>query len=345
MPVIKPKALTELVASIFQAAGAPESTAQLVARSLVSSDLVGHASHGVVRVKQYLDAIAAGDVDPRAEPRIVRETPVIAVVDGQWSFGQVAAHFSMEVGIEKARNLGLSAVALDRAYHVGRLGEWVQMAADAGMIGLAFCNGGRVGGAVAPFGGRGRILGTNPIAAGIPVAGRPPVIIDFATSATAEGKLRVARNRGQSIPEGWIVGPDGQPSTNPEDFYAGGALLPAAGHKGYGLSLLVEFLGGLLTGRGVPAFEGFKPGNGVLFLVLAVEPFRDRDAFLAEAAELCQRVKSTPPAAGFDEVLLPGEPEWRTASRRAEEGIPVDDATWGQLAEAAARYGVSMPEA
>lgn len=343
--VVEASVLADFVSRIFRVAGAPEEIARLVADSLVASDLAGHASHGVIRVRQYLDSIASGDLDPAAEPVIVRETATVTMVDGRRGFGQVAARFAMEVTIEKARAQGLAATGMLDCEHVGRLGEWVEMAAEQGLIGLAFCNGGRPGGHVAPYGGAARLIGTNPIAAAVPVAGRSPVVVDFATSVVAAGKLRVARNRGQSVPEGWIVGPDGQPSTNPEDYYAGGMLLPAAGHKGYGLSLLVEFLAGLLTGRGSPALPGFVRGNGVLFLVLSVEVFRPPEAFLRDGAALCERAKTVPPAPGFDEVLLPGEPEHRMAERRQAEGIPVDEAIWAQLTAAAAELGVSTSSA
>ncbi len=344
MPTIEASKLADFVCRIFQAVGATEDTARLVADSLVTSDLAGHASHGVIRVPQYLDAIATGGMDPAAEPVIAHETATVARVDARRGFGQLGAHFAMSVAIEKARSQGVAAVGLFNCYHVGRLGEWVEMAAKQAMIGLAFGNGGRPGGAVAPYGGAERVLGTNPIAAAVPVAGRPPIVIDFATSATAEGKVRVARNRGQRVPEGWILDAQGRPSTDPYDFYEGGVLLPAAGHKGYGLSLLVEFLGGVLTGRGCPALPGFLPGNGVLFLVLSIETFRPVDAFLEEGAALCDRIKAVPPAEGFDEVLLPGEPERRAAERRQREGVPVDEATWSQLVEAAAELEVPMPD-
>jgi uncharacterized oxidoreductase len=250
----------------------------------------------------------------------------------------------MRTSLAKARAHGLAATGLLNCNHVGRLGEWVQMAADAGMISLAFCNGGGARGAVAPFGGAARLLGTNPVAAAVPVAGQPPLVIDFATSAVAEGKLRVARNRGKSIPEGWILDSAGRPSTNPHDFYNGGVLLPAAGHKGYGLSLLVELLGGLLTGNGSPVLPDFGTGNGVLFLVIAAGVFRPAEAFLADAAALCEQVKAVPPAEGFAEVMLPGEPEQRSAARRRAEGVAVDEATWGQLGAAAATLGVDVPD-
>lgn len=341
MPRLQPSRLVELVERIFSAAGASPANAQLVARSLVGSDLVGHDSHGVVRVRQYLNAITAGDLDPAAQPVVSRETPVVVLVDGQRGFGQVAAHFAIERGIAKARTSGLAAAGLFGGGHVGRLGEWVVMAAQQGLIALAFCNGGGKKGSVTPYGGVGRLLGTNPIASAVPVAGGAPIVVDFATSAVAEGKLRVARNRGQQVSEGLFLRADGQPSTNPQDFYDGGVLLPSAGHKGYGLSLLVEALGGLLTGNGSPALPDFSGGNGVLFMLLNVDAFRPLADFAADSAELCAQAKAIPPAPGFTEVMLPGEPENRSAEQRAA-GIDIDDATWAQLTAAVVEFGVEL---
>lgn len=341
MPTLPPAQLTALVARIFEAAGASQHNARVVAESLVLSDTVGHESHGVVRVRQYLNSIAAGEIAPAAEPTVARETAVMASVDACRTFGQVAARFAMGKAIEKAAAQGLAVAGIHHCNHVGRLGEWVHMAAATGMVGLAFCSLGKRGAAVAPHGGAGRLLGTNPIAAAVPVAGRPPLIVDFATSAVAEGKLRVARNRGLPIPEGWVVAPDGSPTSDPNDFYRGGALLPAAGHKGYGLGMLAELLGGLLTDSG-PEPQNAAAGHGTLFIVLNPGLFRPAEAFLADAAELCARAAAVPPAAGFDEVLLPGDPEHRTAERRRAEGVPVDDATWAQLQEAAGALGVPI---
>ena len=343
MPVIQPAALSDFVCRIFQAAGAAEDVARLVADSLVTTNLTGHDSHGVIRVRQYLDAIAAGRLDPTAEPVITQETAMITMVDARRGFGQVAARFAMQLTIEKARTQGLAATGLFNSNHVGRLGEWVEVAADRGFIGLAFCNCGGPAGSVAPYGSTTRLLGTDPFAAAVPMAGCSPLVIDFATSVVAEGKVRLARNRHEPLPEGWILGPDGQPSTSPDDFYAGGVLLPAAGHKGYGLGLLMEFLGGVLTGHGCVGLPGSTKGNGVLFLVLAIEAFRPLEAFLADGAALGERVKATPPAPEFDEVLLPGEPEQRSTEHRRAEGIPLDETTWAQLTEAAAVLGVAVP--
>lgn len=343
MTVINPNILADFVSHIFQAVGATPTGAKRVAESLVASDMAGHASHGVVRVRQYLDSIEQGELNPAAAPKIDRDTAVITTVDAQGGFGQVAAHFAMERTIEKTQAQGLAATGLFNCNHVGRMGEWVEMAAAQSLIGLAFCNGGATKGSVAPYGSATRLLGTNPIAAAVPVSGRPPLVIDFATSVVAEGKLRVMRNQGRSIPKGWILRADGQPSTDPNDYYAGGVILPAADHKGFGLSLLIEFLGGLLTGHGSPVLPDFPGGNGVLFIVLAPRAFQAAEDFLADGADLCEQVKEIPPAPGFKEVLLPGEPEQRMAEEHRARGVSVDEATWTYLTETATSFGIAVP--
>lgn len=344
MHTIPAPVLTDFVARIFHAAGVSTAVADQVAASLVASNLAGHDSHGVVRVMQYLGAVERNETDAHATPLITHQTAVMATIDAQRAFGQVAGAFAMQTALDKARVAGLAAVALHNSSHVGRLGEWVEMAAAEGMIGLAFCNGGRSGGIVAPFGGAARRLGTNPIAAAVPLAGRPPFVLDFATSAVAEGKVRVARNGGKEIPTGWVLDKDGNPTTNPADLYEGGMLVPAAGHKGYSLSLLVDLLGGMLTGGGSAPQSGTMQSNGVLFIVLDVAAFRSPEEFQAEAAELAERIKSTPPAPGFSAVLLPGEPEQQTAAQRRANGVPLDDGTWAQLVAEAERFGVTVPE-
>ena len=205
---------------------------------------------------QYLRQIDEDELRPRATPEIERETPVMTLYNGHRCFGQLAAKVAIENGIGKARGNSVAVVGLKHSGHVGRLGEWVGLAADEGLIGLAFANGGRSGGLVAPFGGAERRLGTNPIAVAIPLKDRPAMLLDFATSAVAEGKVRVALNSGKPIPEGWALDKNGEPTQNPADVYDGGMLLPAAGHKGYGLALLTDYLGGILTGAGGPGIPG-----------------------------------------------------------------------------------------
>jgi uncharacterized oxidoreductase len=347
MQKIKSEVLTEFVTQIFRAAGTPNEVARLVAASLVRTNLAGHDSHGVIRVPQYLQSIASGTIKPEAIPLVVQETPTITTIDAQNSFGQIAAQFSMELTIKKAQQQGIAATTLAHCHHVGRLGEWVELAAAQNMIGLAFCTASNYPGRVAPFGGQRAILGTNPFAAAVPVAGRPPIVVDFATSIVAEGKVRLALNRGELLPQELLLGPDGHPSVKPQDLYEGGALLPfggsIAGHKGYSLSILMDLLGGMLAGRGTPGLPGFIPGNGVLFIVLDINVFQPLETFLADIATFCDYVKSCPPAGDIQQVLMPGEPEFRTATYRQAEGIPIDDLTWAQLTEAAAKLGVPTP--
>lgn len=343
MPIFQPAPLAEFTSRIFQAASAPPATADLVGQSLVAANLAGHDSHGVIRIMQYLRQIDEDELRPQAQPQLERETPVMALLDGQRCFGQLAAKTAIELGIRKAEESAVAAVGLKQSGHVGRLGEWVGLAADAGLIALAFVNGGRSGGLVAPFGGAERRLGTNPLAAAVPLENRPPLVLDFATSAVAEGKVRVAFNSGKAIPEGWALDKNGSPTTNPADLYDGGMLLPAAGHKGYGLALLADFLGGMLTGAGGPGLPGAILGNGVLFVLLNVEAFRPMAAFFADSGQIADRIKETKPAPGFDEVLLPGEPEVRSQQARQATGIPLDDTTWQQIVQAAADLGVANP--
>jgi len=345
MKTIPVSVLVDFVNHIFQAAGVSASVAEKVAISLVASNLAGHDSHGVVRTMQYLGAVERGETIGDATPAVTHETAVMATIDARRAFGQVAGSFAMQMAIDKARNAGIAAVALHNSSHVGRLGEWVEMAAAEGMIGLAFCNGGRSGGIVAPFGGAARRIGTNPMAAAVPLGDRPPFVLDFATSAVAEGKVRVARNSGKEIPTGWVLDKEGNPTTNPADLYEGGMLVPAAGHKGYSLALLVDLLGGMLTGGGsAPEAGSTMQSNGVLFIVLAVSAFRTPEEFAEEAQAMVDRIKATPLAPGFSAILLPGEPEQQTAAQRRANGVPLDDGTWAQMVAEAERLGVAVPE-
>ena len=262
MPVLQPMPLADYTSRIFQAAGTPKMTADLVGQSLVSANLAGHDSHGVIRIMQYLRQIDADEIRPLARPEVERETAVMALLNGHRCFGQLAAKTAIETGISKARGDAVAAIGLKHSGHVGRLGEWVELAAEEGLIALAYANGGRSGGLVAPFGGAERRMGTNPVAAAIPLQDRPSLLLDFATSAVAEGKVRVAMNGGKPIPEGLVLDKHGRPTRNPADLYDDGMLLPAAGHKGYSLALLTDLLGGVLTGAGGPTLPGTILGNG-----------------------------------------------------------------------------------
>lgn len=343
MPIIQAPVLADFISRLFQGAGAPEAKARLVANSLVESNLAGHDSHGVIRAHWYLRNIKDGTIKPAAEPVVVKDTPTISTVDAQYSFGHVAAHFAMEITIKKAKVGGLAATGIFNCRHIGRVGEWVEMAAQQNLIGLAFCDVTRGAPIVAPYGSVTSLLSTNPFAAAVPLEGQPPMVLDFATSVVAEGKVRVAFDAGKAIPEGWVLRADGQPTTNPKDLYEEGMLLPAAGHKGYGLAMLMEFLGSALVGQGDITGKTSHRVNGVLFIALAIEPFRPLADFLADSATLYQQVKAVPPVEGVEAVLIPGEPERQSAARRRVEGIPLAEQTWAHLLEAAAELGVAAP--
>ena len=321
--------LVGLSRTVLEDAGAAPAAARAVAESLVEANLRGHDSHGVRRLAPYLQFVRDGHVDPAAQPEVTRRQGAIAIVDGCRGFGQLAARLAVVELLGLARDHGVGAVVIRRGNHVGRLGEYVEALAGEGLVALAFCNSDPT---VAPFGGRERRLGTNPLAWAAPR--RPPaepLVMDWATSATAEGKLAIARALGETAPEGALVDAAGVPSLDPEAFYDGGALLPFGAHKGSGLSVMIELVGGVLSGVGVSSLDGHDEGNGTVLVALDVEAFVPREEFEAQAEAFCAELAATAPAQGFDEVLVPGEIERRTRARRAHEGIPIPAATWSEL--------------
>jgi uncharacterized oxidoreductase len=341
VPTVDPGSLEAKSTRIFIAMGAPEGDAAWIAALLVRANLRGHDSHGVIRVPQYWEAVKKGQVDPKSPVTVTDETPTLTRLDGGGGFGQVVARRAMEMAIVKAKAGGLSAASMSRTSHVGRLADYAEMAAAAGLVGMVWAN--CVHGLnVAPWGGAARRLGTNPHAVGIPGPAGPAMVLDFATSVVAEGKVRVKRNRKQQAPPGWFVDAQGRPATDPEVFYGDppGALLTAGDHKGYGLSLAVEILGGILSGTG-PA--GPPPGvfaNGTLMICLDVSRFLPLPEFHRQVAGLFGWVKSAPLAQGATEILIPGEPEARLEAERRARGIPIEDQTWSQIEATAAELGV-----
>jgi LDH2 family malate/lactate/ureidoglycolate dehydrogenase len=347
MPVFSPSALARAGRSIFEAVGAPEPIARRVADALVDANLTGHDSHGVIRIPQYVDAVRSGEVVPDAEPKVLRETAVSALVDGGWGFGQVTALRAAEIALARAREQGLAAVGCVRVNHIGRVGEYPERMAREGVVGFVVAGGfGGRGGRAAPFGGREGILGTNPLSFGIPAEGPEPMLVDFATTAVAAGKIQVARAKGTPLPPGSILDRDGNPTTNAEDFYQGGVMLPFGGHKGYALSMVVELLGRVLTGADEYAQDGRGGAvygrSGTLVLAIDAGLFREPAAFRRGVDETLGRVKAVPPAPGFDEVMVPGEPEARTRAQRQREGVYVEDATVEAIRKTAAALGVDV---
>jgi uncharacterized oxidoreductase len=341
MPNIQPDRLEVLATRIFAALGAPEADAGAVATLLVRANLRGHDSHGVIRVPQYAGAIRAGHVNPKSPIAVVAETPVIARLDGGRGFGQVVARRGMEMAIAKAKANGLSAVTLANTTHVGRLADYAEMAAAQGLVGMLWVNA-VFGLNVAPWGGAARRLGTNPHAIAVPGDGGPAMVLDFATSVVAEGKMRVKRNRKQQAPPGWFIDAQGRPGTDPEVFYGTppGSLLTAGEHKGYGLSLAVEILGGILSGTGAAGPGTGAFANGTLMICLEVQRFIPLADFRNQMADFIAWVKSAPLVPGVGEILIPGEPEARLEAERRRDGIPIEDETWRQIETLAAELGV-----
>lgn len=334
---------------LFTAAGCSEEDARSVVDHLVESNLFGHDSHGAIRFYEYLRFIRTGVFRTDARPFVVKDMGCAAVVDGGGALGQIGGTFAAQLAIRKAREHGIGVVALRNCSHLGRIGAYPLQAAREGLIGLAFVNAGRLGYQIAPFGGIDGRLSTNPVAFAAPRPGADPILVDMTTSITAEGKIRLAINQGKSIPEGWIVDAAGNPTTDPRALKADppGAILPLggpAGHKGFGLGLMVDVLAGTLSGQGCASGEREMRSNGLLFHVYSIDHFTDRAAYDAEVESLVRHVRSSRPAPGFSEILLPGEPEFRTRRRREAEGIDVDDTTWSQIGEEGRLLGVDVGE-
>lgn len=335
--------LAELTAAMFHAAGCSPAEADRIAAHLVEANLVGHDSHGVIRVPSYVQWLRAGKVLADRTMQIVFENEALAVVDGQFGFGQTIGEQAVRLGIEKSARHGVAVIALRNAGHLGRIGDWPLMAAQAGKLSLHFVNTTGAGILVAPFGGINRRLSANPIAAGVPVSGGPPLLLDISACTLAEGKIRVALNKGVSVPENCILDAEGRPTTDPRVFYADppGAILPIAGHKGYGLAVLCEVLAGALTGGGCsnPAHAD-RVLNGMLSIFLDISSFQADAAFSAEIQRFIAWVKSSAKAQPDGEILMPGEIEERTKALRLRDGIDLDETTWSQILEAARTVGL-----
>ena len=344
MPTLSADQLRNVSTALLGAAGASDQEAATVATHCVDANLAGHDSHGVIQIPTYIDRARAGDIVPGAEFEIVRESATTTVVDGHWGFGYVMSEKAMEITIDKARAHDIGAATVFRQSHVGRLTDYPLVAAEAGMIGLMTADSGRGPKSVVPFGGAEPRLGTNPICVAFPSNLEGPVFIDFATSAVAAGKIGVALARGTSIPAGWIVDSEGRATTNPADFRPGGALLPLGGpegHKGYGLSFMVEILSGLLTGLGFGVEASGRHNDGCFMAAFNVAAFRPLDEFKREVTEFAQYLTKTPPAEGFERVYYPGEREHLTRQRLLDEGIYVEDTTWSRFRQLAEEYGLT----
>lgn len=344
MPTFTHHALRDIAVRIFQAAGAPPDEAAVVGDALVEANLAGVDSHGVLRIPQYIGWMEKGQVSVGARIQIVRETEVLAVINGSWGFGQVVGRKAMHVAIEKASHVGVGAVSVGECCHLGRVGDYPLLAAAQGMVAIMYANSHGAGRFVAPWGGIDRRLSANPISIAIPRSSGPPILVDISTCAIAEGKVRSLLNREKQLPPNCIIDAEGRPSTNPADLYGPpqGALLPFGEHKGFGLGLVIDILAGALSGGGCSRPTTERAGNSFLAFVIDIAQFRDRVAFDTDVDQLVDYIKSSKLAPGFSEILIPGEPEIREQEHREKTGIPVDDETWRQIVEITERYGLKI---
>lgn len=340
MPKFNYNKLEEFSKKIFLRAGTSEEEASIVSSMLVRANLFGVDSHGVIRIPDYVQRIEKGEFKVKANPRIVKESGTTALLDGDGGFGQVAALKGMQLAIEKAKKNNVSVVVVFNCGHAGRIAEYTELAAKQDMIGIVYCKGYRP--CTAAWGGAERILGTNPISYAIPTGKGFKIVVDFATSIVAEGKLRVKVARNESIPKGWVIDKDGNDTTDPHDFYEGGALLPFGTYKGYAISLMAEILGGALSGAGV-SWE-FKGVNALFMQAVKIDSFIPINKFKELVDKLINVIKNSKKAKGVNEILLPGEPERREYEKRVKEGIFIEETTWQKIVKVANKLGVKVIE-
>ena len=344
MPTISAAQLREIASQLLQGAGASAEEASIISRHSMGANLAGHDSHGIIAIPGYIDRIKRGHIVPGAPFKIVQETSVTTVINGNWGFGYVVSERAMQITIDKAKQHGVAATTVYQQSHVGRVADYPIMAANADLIGMMTADSGRTSKSVAPFGGREARLGTNPICIAMPSDLEGTLFIDMATSAVAGGKINVARTRGIDIPEGWILDKTGNSTTDPEDLGRGGVQLPLGGpegHKGYGLSVMVEIFSGILTGLGFGHDPAGKHNDGCFMAAFNVDAFRSLAEFKKEVAEFAAYLKSCPPATGFTEVFYPGELEHLRTQQKLQEGIFIEDATWNTLKSLAEEYGIA----
>jgi LDH2 family malate/lactate/ureidoglycolate dehydrogenase len=337
-----------LTKSMLLAAGAGDEHAEIVAEHLVASELAGVETHGMRPIWLYFKNIREGQLLPAAEPEILEETATSALISGGWTFGHVAARYGMDVAIEKAATSNIAIVSLVQLHHIGRVGYYGEMAADAGMVGIivgsGYCTPGH---RAAPYGGREGLMDTNPISIGIPNPTEPDqrtMLLDYATTYRAQGALFLANMRGEEVSPEFVIDRDGNPSTNADILAQGGHLLPFGKHKGYALMMAAEYMARIVSGsdefvdpdRGSDMFRH----QGVTMIVFKADLFRPMERYAESAYQMSQRARAVAPAPGFDEVLVPGDPEANARARRQDEGIPIADDIWAMICENAEALGV-----
>lgn len=348
MPLMEAARLKRVGTAILNRLGSPPERSEWVIETLVRANLAGHDSHGIMRLLQYAEWAREGTVNPAADVITLRETSSTALLNAGRTWGQVAARAAMAKALHLAAEHGVSLVALRNCPHIGRLGEYVLMAAEQDMIGMAYVNSQTASdGSVVPWGGIDGRFTPTPLAFAAPSGYEWHVLVDITASVMPEGKVRDHLYRGDPLPADVIINAAGMPTTDARDFYGPpmGGILPlggAVGHKGYALGVMIEMLAGGLTGAGYVSETPLAGGNGVLFQVMNIEAFEDLSSFKSRSRDLIAHVKSSRPRAGFDEVLFPGEPEFRSAQRRQREGVNLPPSLWTALENLARELEIDL---
>lgn len=341
--VVAAEPLRALVRGIVERAGSSEREAQLVAEQLVEANLTGHDSHGVGMLPRYVEALGEGGLKPNQQLTVVRDDGPILMLDGNAGYGQVMGFDAMALGIRRAGEHGVAVVGLANSHHLGRIGHWAEQCLASGMVSIHFVNVISKP-VVAPFGGRDARFVTNPVCVGIPAPAGRPIVLDFATSRIAMGKVRVALNKGERVKPDTLLDARGEPTTDPAALFAepGGAILPFGEHKGYGMAVICEILGGALAG-GLTLHQrprGRAIINNMLSFIVDPRRLGTAERLAVEAEAFAEWVCASPPAHGVERVLLAGDPERAWRRERGSHGIPIDATTWTQIVDAAATVGV-----
>lgn len=341
--------LAGFVTRIFVTAGSDEAVAREVADHLVEANLKGHDSHGVGMIPAYVNNLRNGLLNPHAHAEVVRDQGAVLLLDGGMGFGQVVGREATERALARVRDTGVMCVGVRNCHHLGRIGTYGEICGNAGYVSVHFVNVVGHDPQVSPFGGRERRMTTNPFCCVVPRPDDVPLVLDMATSAIALGKVRVAWMKGEPVPEGALVDQHGLPTTDPAVVFKEplGALGPFGGHKGYGLAVMCELLGGALAGEWTAQPEHARDNtivNHMLMFVLDPEAFGGAARFHHEVREMVSYLHSTQPASGFDRVRVPGEPEQEHMARRRSEGVPIDDRSWAGIVKAATVVGMSEGE-
>ena len=333
--------LENAIEAIARAGGSEASEAKFVAQNLVLANLTGHDSHGIGMMPRYVEALLEGGLHPNRKIDVKLDGGALLALDGGAGYGQSIGLQATHLAIERAKKHGVCIAALANSHHLGRIGHWAEMAVAEGLVSIHFVNVQSFA-RVAPFAGADRRFGTNPVCIGIPLPGEPPFLLDMATSAVAQGKLRVAHNKRAKIPLGWLIDDNGNPTDDPRWGVIAplGAMACFGEHKGYGLAVACELLGGALTGGGVTDYDNKTQRrvlNGMLSILIDPTRLKTQEKYIRDSKSFLAWLRSSRAAPGHDRVRIAGEPEREYKEKRQRDGIPVDDETWNEIRAAAAK--------